>query len=120
VLVSFKLIYIESERSGVRFEQSTCVGVVAPDFLLPVQCIVHFPKFALESGSFGCLRGFASVLVSRERIITENEPHLRMIFRQQFVNKFGELSAWWALEVPELFERNRSVRITANVGRFFV
>src|SRR6266480_5747727 len=54
----------------------------------------------------------------RERKITIDQPHTGMILFYQLIEKSGEVGTGRALEIAEFFQRNRSLRIAADVHRF--
>src|SRR5436309_15298861 len=57
------------------------------------------------------------MLMRRKRIISENNAQPLNVFFLQHLNKSDDLRDWWALKIGELFERNRSVGVAANVRR---
>src|SRR5262249_11933860 len=81
------------------------------------QRVVHLPKFSLETGGFRSERRFTSVFVGWERKISKNNAQPRIIFLQQFLSEPSELSARRALEIAELLQGDRSLRIAANMRR---
>jgi hypothetical protein len=78
---------------------------------------VHLPKFSLETGGFRGERGFASVLVGGEAKISKDDAQPRVVFPQQSLSKWGELTARRTLEIGELFQRNRGLGVTADMRR---
>src|SRR5438876_2952140 len=72
--VLFELIYIEPDHSCIRIEQFTSVVGFAPNRLLSIKQIVHFPKTALQTGGFRNQRGFPRVLMVWEREIAKDNP----------------------------------------------
>ena len=72
----------------------------------------------MQTGRFGSQGGIPSELMHRERKIAKDQAHTRMILFYQLIEKRGEIGAGRALEITEFFQRNRSLRVAANVHRF--
>ena len=79
---------------------------------------MHLPIAALQTGTFGSQGRIASELMHREGKIAKDQPHTWMILFYQLIEKRGEVGTGWAFEIAEFFERNRSLRVAANMNGF--
>ena len=94
---------------------SRVFGALLQADLFAIERVVHLPKISLEPGGFSSQRGLASVLVGGEGEISKNDAQARVVFFQQFLSKRGEIAARRALEIAELFQRNRGIGVAPNV-----
>ena len=62
--------------------------------------------------------GIESARMHRERKIAKDQPHAWMVFFYQLIEKRGKSGTGRALEVAELFQCNRRVRVATNVNGF--
>src|SRR6266404_8813307 len=83
-----------------------------------VHSVRHSCDFADVLCRFGSQGGIASELMHREGKIAKDQPHTWMILFYQLIEKRGEVGTGWAFEIAEFFERNRSLRVAANMNGF--
>jgi hypothetical protein len=86
--------------------------------LFSIEHVVHFPKTALQSGSFSSQRRLPSMLVHLERKIPKDHAQMRIVLFLELAKKYSEHAAGRALKIAVLFQRHRCVRVTTNVRRF--
>ena len=115
VHVLSELIKIEPKFFGIRFKQFARIRSITPEYLFPIQHVVHLPETALQPRGFCSQRGFASVLMSRERKIPKNNAQSRIVLFHELICETGEAAAGRALKIAKFFQRYRSVRVAANV-----
>src|SRR5205807_45662 len=92
----------------------------APGFLIFEQLVVHGPELllALQPGGFRGLRRYQSELVRRhERILAKDYPQLIAEFAFHFFQLWIVVATGGTLKIGKLFDRDRRVRVAANVWR---
>src|SRR5438046_1464282 len=117
VHVLFELIEIEPDHSRITVEQFGHVVGFAPNCLLAIKHVVHLPKAALQTGGFRSQRGFARVVVIRERKVAKDNAQTRVTLFHELVNETSDIATGRALEIAELFQGNRRLRVATNVHR---
>ena len=101
---------IQAERASIRTEKlsrSRGIRSVAPDCLIFVKQIVHFPEASLQAGRFRRERRLDRVRMHRQRIMPEDHPQPAPVVLLEFTNYISNRGAGWTLEVAEFLQRDR-------------
>ena len=79
---------------------------------------MHFPEFTLQPGGFRDAGRGEGVVVHLQRKIAKNDSNFPGILTFQFRQPTRDGFAGRTLKIAEFFDRDRRLRIAANVRRF--
>src|SRR5207245_104588 len=115
-------IEVQLKHPGVTAKQYPRISGFAPDVLLAIEQIVHFPKTPLEAGGFGgeCCFLRVRVHLHGEWKLAEDHPQLGTVDLFELHGWGGQLSARRTLKIAKLLERDRRVRFPTNMNGFCV
>src|SRR6266511_1437256 len=119
-IVSPELLHIQANPGCMTFEDWTHIKSIVPGFLVFIEHVVHLPKFALQSGSFGGACGSERMRVSGHKWkLTEDYSQLRRakLAFELFQDRV-EQATRRTLEITKLFKRDRRVCTSQHLRGF--
>ncbi len=82
-----------------------------------IERVMHLPELSLQTGRFCRLGCGNRMIVHLQREIAKQDPDFTGIVVLHFRQPAGKRLARWALEIPELFERDGRLQVAADVRR---